>query len=315
MHSTSRRRWILLACGLGASLVAGKFVFRPPSARQSGPKGKGRDEGNFAAVYGSNELRNVFHLYPTEALDELIAECVRKDPRDFAVFRQLERRISEVTPILGQVRYSLPALAKQKAEMTAQTRRLLADRSSFEGYLELGSHGRYLDALRDHLDIRGPIFTTAPAPPTHSPAGIVDRGAIGLLGEPLAWTDYAPLQGIRNQSLDLVSVYIGFHHAAPESRASFFRSIHSSMSRDGILIVRDHDVTSPELAHLVGLAHDVFNVGTHESFSTNDSERRNFYPLNELIRMLGEEGFVVRGERLRQAGDPTHNTLLAFVKA
>jgi hypothetical protein len=326
--TTSRRNWLLLLGGVSAALVAAKLSRsaltdpRRASLSATPPQGDGRDFGNFATIYGRPELRaefrhfldNVFHLYPTDALDELIADCVRHDPRDGAVFRQLEARLAEVTPLLGSIRYALPALAKQKAVMAEQTKQLLGARRGFEGYLEIGSHGRYYDALHSILDIRGKVFTVAPKPPTHSPEDIVDRGALALVGTPLPWTDYAPLSGIQPGSLDLITVFIGFHHAAMEARASYLRSIRELLSSDGMLIVRDHNVVSPELDRLVGLAHDVFNVGTLESFETNNRERRNFYALDTLVQLLESEGLVADDGRCLQQGDPTHNTLLAFSK-
>lgn len=324
MNATIRRRFLLAGAGLGVSALAlrgllGRRVVEGFDRMEV----QGRDFGNFAAIYGQPELRtefrlfleNVFHLYPAETLDALIEKCVQIDPRDPAVFRELQERLPEITPFLGSIRYSLPALKKQKSIMAEQTRALLADRRHIDGYLEIGSHGRYYDALRDSFEFTGPVFTTAPRLPTRSPEDVVDRGGLGLVGEPLRWTDYKPLEGVNPGTLDLVSVYIGFHHAALDARAPFFRSIFQALSKEGVLVVRDHDVVSPELAHLVGLAHDVFNVGTLESFETNDSERRNFYTLTELVEMLAAEGFVTRSGRLVQAGDPTKNTLLAFSKA
>lgn len=325
---SSRRRWLVAMSGLVASIVAGRLVSKGRAVDAAGPwDASGRDEGNFAAIYGDparraefrHFLENVFHLYPVAEFGALIADCVARDPRDPAVFRQLEARLSEVTPFLGAVRYSLPALGKQKAEMAAQTKQLLGERRGFEGYLELGSHGRYYDAIAPELDVRGPIFTSAPRLPTRSPEDIVDRGALSPLGTALPWTDYAPLpfgsSGIPEGSLDLITVYIGFHHAALDRRQPLLRSLHRLLSKDGVLVVRDHDVVSPELRHLVGLAHDVFNVGTNETFRTNDEERRNFYSLAELEGMLAEAGFVAGPERLLQTGDPTKNTLLRFSKA
>lgn len=322
----TRRRWVLGLSALGAAFAAAQLRgrLRPaPEADGAPPAGGERDCGNFRVIYGSPELRarfrnfldNVFHLYPTQELDELIAECVAADPRDPAVFRQLEARLAEVTPLLGSLRYALPALSKQKTVMAEQTLKLVGPQKSFRGYLEIGSHGRYLDALRSQLEISGPIFTTAPRLPGHGPEDIVDRGSVGLVGTPLPWADYAPFQGIQPGSLALITVYIGFHHAAQGARAPFLRSIREALAPDGLLIVRDHNVVTPELDHLVGLAHDVFNAGTRESFATNNDERRHFYSIAELIQMLSEAGLVAQKERLLQEGDPTQNTLLAFTKA
>lgn len=283
------------------------------------------DRGNFAAIYSQQAQRaefveflsNVFHLYPEQELDALIADCVGVDPRDPAVYRRLVRRLGGIEPTLGLFRYSLPALSKQKNEMARQTQQLLGADFQVRGYLEIGSHGRYLHALRKKLDIEGPIFTCATDAPTHSIVDVVDRGQFTFAGQALALADYKPLAQsvVEPGSLDLITVYIGFHHAAFEARVPYLQSLARALSSRGRLVVRDHDVTSEAMSHLVGLAHDVFNAGTGESWSVNRNERRNFYSLEFLSSLLEKEGFVAQPGRLLQAGDPTENTLMAFAKA
>jgi hypothetical protein len=321
----SRRKVALSLFGLGGIGLLGKWGLTHLGDASTAPvSAEGRDFRNFEVIYGDPKLRerfrtfleNVFHLYPVDDFDRLIAESVRRDARDPFVYRELARRLDEVTPVLGAVRYSLPALAKQKAEMARQTVELLGTSARYDGYLEVGSHGRYLDALRDVLDVRGAVYTTAPRLPSHGPEDVVDRGRFALAGAALPWTDYAPLaeRDIPTGCLDLVTVYVGLHHTTEEGRPGFVRSLHRVLSRDGRLVVRDHDVVDESLRHLVGLAHDVFNVGTGESFRTNETERRNFYSLDSLVALLEKEGFRAVPRRLVQAGDPTQNTLLAFSK-
>ncbi|MDH4274473.1 MAG: dehydrogenase, partial [Gammaproteobacteria bacterium] len=81
----------------------------------------------------------------------------------------------------------------------------------------------------------------------------------------------------------------------------------------GELIVRDHDVDSSNMNHLVALAHDVFNMGLNNRWDDNQSEIRNFTSLAELVNYLERMGFKFQGEALYQMGDPTKNALLRFV--
>lgn len=311
----SRRQWLAALAALGVGC----------SERVSSVAAGARDFGNFRAVYGDegqraafrNFLTHVFHLYPEAELDALIAEIARSGGSDGEVYAALEQRLPEVTPALGAVRYSLPALAKQKREMADQTGRLLADVGSVEGYLEIGSHGRYLDELRDRVEVKGPIYTHAAVAPTHGIVDIVDRGQLGLVGRVVPWNDYAGFadSGIATGSLDLITIYIGLHHATPEARAPYLESLRSILSPRGRVVIRDHDVTTDQMRALVGLAHDVFNVGTHEPWATNEAERRNFYSLDYLVSVFEAQGFKALPARLRQEGDPTLNTLLCFEKA
>lgn len=315
----------LLASAVGAFLGAGCRSQTPSVALDPRTFDGKRDLGNFAFIYANDERRaafrlflaNVFHLFPENEFDALIASCVQRDARDPAVYAALERELPTIAPTLGLVRYALPTLQKQKREMAEQSATLLGDARSFQGYLELGSHGRYLDALRGKVNIEGPIFTSGIKPDTSSPADIVDRGSLAHAGKAFAWSDYAPFPeaDIPSGSVQLASIFIGLHHAALEARKPFLASLHRVIATGGRILLRDHDVTTVDFAHLVGLAHDVFNVGTEEPWRTNEEERRNFYSLDFLVSMMAEAGFRVGHERLLQEGDPTKNTLMLFTKA
>lgn len=306
-------------------LLASAALFMGCQGATSNVGAGARDFGNFRSVYGDaaqraafrNFLVNVFHLYPEQELDALIAEVSRSGASDGEVYAAIERRLPEVTPVLGALRYSLPALAKQKHEMANQTQQLLADVGAVEGYLEIGSHGRYLDELQDRVNVQGPIYTTAPVAPSYGLIDIVDRGQVSYAGEVVPWNDYAGFgeSGIEPGSLDLVTIYIGIHHATEDARAPYLQSLRTLLSERGRVVIRDHDVTNDQMRHLVGLAHDVFNVGTHEGWATNEAERRNFYSLEYLVSLFEAQGFRTLPARLRQAGDPTLNTLLCFQKA
>lgn len=322
-----RRHALVGLVGVATTAFLASGCRSEPSKAALDPRGFDgrRDCGNFAFIYASEERRasfrlflaNVFHLFPEVDFDALIASCVKRDPRDPAVYAALERELPSIAPALGLVRYALPTLQKQKRVMADQSAILLGEARAFQGYLELGSHGRYLDALRGKVHIEGPVFTCGFKPDGSSPAEIVDRGSLAHAGKALPWADYTPFTetDIPSGSVQLASIFIGLHHAALEARKPFLASIHRVMAPGGRILLRDHDVTSDDFAHLVGLAHDVFNVGTEEPWSTNEDERRNFYSIDFLVGMMAEAGFRVSPERLLQEGDPTKNTLLLFTKA
>ncbi len=282
-------------------------------------------EGNFRFVYANPQLRaefrkflvNVFHLYPEDDLHELIRLTSMAHGTDESTYRALQEELGEIKPFLADLTYALPALKKQKKEMAAQTATLLATNDRLEGYLEIGSTGRYLDALEETLRIRGDRFFVSNIEPSYSPVDMLDRGQLPKAGAFIPLADYKMnLSGtIPPNSLDLVTVYIGFHHCPIPLRESFFASIREAMSAEGRLIVRDHNVHNEQMWHLVALAHDVFNMGTKETWSFNADERRHFYPLTELHAMLTKAGFKTDGRRLVQDGDPTMNTLMLYRKA
>jgi hypothetical protein len=81
-----------------------------------------------------------------------------------------------------------------------------------------------------------------------------------------------------------------------------------------LFILRDHDVTSPQMNALVSLAHAVFNAGLGVSWENNAKELRHFAPVDEWVKRLDKVGLRDTGKRLRQAHDPTDNVLMSFVK-
>jgi hypothetical protein len=338
MERTTRRRLLGSVAALGAAGALGAFALARSSGRGGamgdigmggggalGPELASIERGNFAAIYGDATLRerflsfltSVFHLYPEDRMHALISGAVSASKDDRTVYQRIERELPEIAPVLGAFRYALPALRKQQSVMAAQTVQLLDGKTRFEGYLEIGSEGRYLSALDDKLEIEGPIFTSSPKTPGYGPDEILDRGRLAPVGTHLPMNGYAPFSAndLPSKSLQLVTVYVGLHHVPLALREPYVTSIRDAMAPGATLILRDHDVSSPQMQHLVALAHDVFNVGTEQSWSTNAQELRNFYPLDFIVGFLERHGFVAQPARLLQDGDPTLNTLLAFAKA
>jgi hypothetical protein len=337
MARTTRRRLIGSVAALGGAAAVGAFAFARSSGGRSamgdigmggsgalGPELASIERGNFAAIYGDPALRerflsfltNVFHLYPEDRMHALISSAVSALKDDRMVYERIERELPEIAPALGAFRYALPALRKQQSVMAEQTVQLLEGKKRFEGYLEIGSDGRYLSALEDKLEIERPIFTSSPKAPGYGPDEILDRGQLGLVGTHVPMNGYAPFSAkqLPSKSLSLVTIYVGLHHVPLALREPYVASIRDAMAKDSTLILRDHDVTSPQLRHLVALAHDVFNVGTEQPWSVNSQELRNFYPLDFIVGFLEQHGFKAKPARLLQDGDPTLNTLLAFAK-
>ena len=170
------------------------------------------------------------------------------------------------------------ALAKQKKEMSRQTLKLLGDRRRFDGFLEIGSTGRYLSDLRRHLDLRGDIVTIHDAPPTFSPVDIVERGGLRKLGRFVANDNYAPIarESIADASIELATVFIGLHHVPLDQLQAYLQSLARIVKPGGLLIVRDHDVNDDAMRALVALAHAVFNAGLGVSWDENNRELRHF---------------------------------------
>lgn len=332
-HRLTRRDVLKLAASFAAALSAPGFAAIDTSAMGAPGKPRGHANGggndwalegtsNFQAIYGDRELRaafllflkNVFHLYPEDRLHGLIGEVSAAKASDREIYLELQRRLPEIKPVLSEVRYALPALGKQKQEMARQTLELLGAVPRINGFLEIGSTGRYLGKLQSQVEIDGDVVLLHTDPPTYSPIDIAERGQLRKLGRFVALNDYAPVTEIPAGSLDLVGNYIGFHHAPVERRDEFMRSLHRALRRGGRLILRDHDVHSPAMNRMVSLAHDVFNMGIGADWAANQAEIRNFTSLPQIIAALEGLGFRYTRRALLQDGDPTQNALMEFVK-
>jgi SAM-dependent methyltransferase len=279
---------------------------------------------NFKAVYGDAELRkrfylflkNVFHLYPEDRFQRLIQEVTTRYDTDADIYRALATRLPEIKPRLAAITYAMPALAKQKEEMARETAELLGPLSSVKGYVEIGTPGRYVKALRRRIPIDGAVFVANDYAPGLSLADIAERGGVRQAGDylPLGNYDAFDAKRIPDASIDLITNYIGFHHAPTDRLHTFVDSIRRILAPKGRLIVRDHDVTDADMDALVALAHDVFNAGVGLSWEENHAQIRHFRSVKALDEYLATRGFVRSGGERLQAGDPTKNTLLMFVK-
>ncbi len=278
----------------------------------------------FHGVYGDERwsdafylfLQNIYRIYPEDRFHTLIQQACARHHTDEAIYRDIQEHLPSIKPALADVTYALPSLFKQKAEMVRQTLTLLGERRAIDGYVEIGSTGRYAGVLRKKLKMTGPLVLVNDLPPTYSPVDIAERGRIRKLGRFVPLDNYSPIpaESVGDESVDLVSCFIGLHHIAPERLNPFMRSIWRVLRPGGVFILRDHDVKTPEMFRFVSLVHAVFNCGLNTPWETNQAELRHFVSIAEWVKRLSAFGFVDNGKRLLQAHDPSDNVLLAFTK-
>ena len=261
-------------------------------------------------------LKNVFNLYPEKKFHELIYQNTIAKNTDKEIYLATQSKLDDISPMLSTFRYQLPALMHQKNEMSVETVSLLGEGSSYNGYLEIGSSGRYLDYLEESVTIEGKRYYADGRKPKYSFSEMVDRGQIAVGAEYIQFTDYKTkfADHVPKTSLDLVTVYIGFHHCPLDLRTQYISSIRDTMRVGGKLILRDHNCDTEDQKVLVALAHDVFNLGVNETWEYNSKEVRNFYSLDFIIAFVEKIGFKFHKKTLYQKGDPTKNALMLFTK-
>jgi FAD/FMN-containing dehydrogenase/SAM-dependent methyltransferase len=277
---------------------------------------------DFHAVYdtvrGNDDfyrfLQNVYRIFPEDRFHALIQHATGEHCDDEAIYRAVQAGLPSIKSFLSELVYALPALARQKQEMTRQTLALLGERRRFDGYLEVGSTGRYLSQLRKHLRLEGDRVLLHDVAAGFSPVDIVERGGLRRHARFVPLDDYAPIpaDAVADGSIELLTCHIGLHHARLDRLEPFIASLRRVLKPDGVLILRDHDVSDDYMRAMASLAHAVFNAGLNLPWQDNARELRHFRPIDEWVALLGRYGLVATGPRLLQAQDPTLNTLLRF---
>ena len=260
---TSDRRLFLLqltaflaACGSGTSVPTG------------GATVVGAEGSTFHAIYDDPAQRarfkgffeQVFRLYPPDDLHALVEQSTRTHSTDAEIYAAIVAGLPAISPRARMLTLALPALAKQKQVMAAQTHKLVGQPAKVEGYLEIGTTGRYYNAIKDLLPLQGPTFVVNDREPSKDPADIVERGQLASVGTFVPLDDYAPLDAtVPDASIDLVTNFIGFHHAPLEKLEGFIDGIRRVLRPGGKLLLREHDVVDATMDSVVSLAHDEEN--------------------------------------------------------
>lgn len=260
-------------------------------------------------------LQVIFHLYPEDKFHQLIKDETAAGKTDEEIYKAIQSKFKSIKPFLSELTYALPALKKQKKEIARQTLELLKGKQQINGYAEIGSTGRYISRLRKEIKVTGPIYLINDIAPGNSPGDIMERGQLGKLGTFIDIEGYQPITtAIADESLDVVTCYIGLHHCPVNKLDGFIASIYRVLRPGGAFIIRDHNVETPEMATFVSLVHTVFNVGLNETWEFEANDFKNFKPANEWAALIQKAGFKDAGKRVLQDKDPSDNTLMLFNK-
>ncbi len=261
-------------------------------------------------------LQNVYGLYPTGKYLELIKANAMKYKTDKEIYENTQKGLSDIKPFLWAFRYALPALSKQKNEIADQTIALVGKEKTINGYLEIGTTGRYVNVLEDRVPMEGPVYLSYYEHPSYGPQDIMERGQLSKIGTFFDLNNYDPISvaSIPDTSLDLITIYIGLHHCPLDKMDAYVKSLYRVLRPGGKLVIRDHNVTSKSFGNFVSLIHDVFYCGLDETWQYTSGELRNFTASDSLQAYLQVRGFQGGQQRLLQAHDPSLNTLMCFTR-
>ena len=262
-------------------------------------------------------LQNIYREYPEDRFHALIKQLVdRHGCSDEAIYRNLLRELPAIRPTAAQLMYSWPALRRHKIEVAQQTMAMLGSKQSVTGYMEIGSNGRYLQALRRHVRVRGQVFMVDQSSPGYSLSNIVERGSPLARGSHVSLRSWLPIMSPRlsDESLDLITCFVGLHNCPPEHLETFLFSVVRLLRPGGMFVLRDYDVPSAEKRVFVSVTRAVVNAGTGVTWQDNIGEVRNFASLSYWSEYLESYGLKDTGMHMPQMDDPSDNTLMGFVK-
>jgi SAM-dependent methyltransferase len=216
---------------------------------------------------------------------------------------------------MAKFTYVLPGLKKLKKEMAQQTLQLLGDRKELQGSLEIGSAGGFINRLAKKIKLKGGRYVMNNVAPANTLAGMLERGSLFNSAKflPLTYEPITP-EEIPSESIGLVACYAGLHHCPKPLIAGFIASIHRVLRNGGLFILREHDVHTPLLETLLAFVHTVDNLGSNIPWAEHENQIANFMPVSAWSDMITAVGFKDMDARLLEKGDPTHNTLMMFVK-
>ncbi|MEQ1916069.1 MAG: FAD-binding protein, partial [Gallionella sp.] len=140
----------------------------------------------FHRVYGDTRqadsfyqfLQNIFNVVPHEKLHTLICQGISSHASDEAIYRHIQSGLNEITPSHAPLTYAIPSLRIQKQEIAAETKTLLSLDAPLDGYVEIGSPGRYVKALQELNIIKGKVALIHDRQPGYAPPDLVERGQL-----------------------------------------------------------------------------------------------------------------------------------------
>lgn len=259
-------------------------------------------------------LQNIFHIAPTALIHSAVWDIVDSHISDKDIYESIQKQLPNIKPLFADVLYWIPALWKQKQEITQQAKLLLGDIGGIDGYLEIWGAGRYIQPMKRCISITWSVYLISDEPIDHSPVRILERGQIGQYNaKGLTYTP-ADFIHIPDASLELITIFIGLHHCPLEQLDEYIKNIARKLKPSGHLILRDHNIENELMYTFVAIAHDIYNAWTGTSWEKNKQELRHFRSVADWKKKLQEFWFTHSGECLLQDNDPTNNTLMHFIR-
>lgn len=233
---------------------------------------------------------------------------------DEKIYAALKENIGTASKgFFGTFLTGLRSLRELQYDLATQVADLMGSHNKVKGYVEIGYPGRMIRPIQGKLAISG---TATVVNDSQSLSDYVQCGFPRPYQRFVPLDNYRPIpeSEIPSQSVDLVTCFIGLHHAPEEQLEAFVESLNRILRPGGSFILMDHDANTQQLQDLVWVVHSVFNAATGVSIPEDEKEVRRFAALEKWKNLLERHGFEALPSTYMREGDPTKNMTIRFVK-
>lgn len=287
---------------------------------------------NFKTVFSSPTIRrkmkqflkHVFYVLPADEVYSILTDIMKRNIRDIDVFINLKKAIetkgldSGINKIKSQIGY-LKLLKGQRDTLSTQIYSIMKalNINSINGYAAIGDPGYYIKSItsKEGLTVNRPIYIVH----NKESSSMIDHGTIlpsnngQFIKFDYTYKKSSMINKIPENSLDLVTCFIGLHHFTIDQIDKFLKIVYKLLNSKGLFILREHNGYS-SLKPLISCAHSVFNAITKESIETEKREIREFRTITEWRKIVESYGFVDMRLYTVQDNDPTENIMICFRK-
>lgn len=264
-------------------------------------------------------LDNVLQRVDKDKLFLLMDDILSYADSNEDIYSELHRRIHEIMPsFIGSATRILSSLNDIKYDLGQQIAILMQDKSNkvnaINGLVEIGYPGRFIRTLRKNHQISGIVTVINDQ---ESLADYIQTGFPRPYDQFLPLNDYAPFdtEKLKDNSVDMVTCFIGLHHIPEDKMDGFLKSIRRILRPGGNFMLVDHDVQSEKDCAMANMAHSVYNAVMGVSLREEKNEIRNFHSLTHWKKLLEKYGFekTVCDQIMVREGDPSKNTMMRFI--
>jgi UDP-N-acetylenolpyruvoylglucosamine reductase len=261
-------------------------------------------------------LSNILKRVDADKLYVLLDDILLYKDTHAELYAELCRRLPEIMPMaLTDVSNQLSSLYAIKGDLTKQAHLLLPDDlREIKGLVEVGSPGRFVNGFRDKYKVTGDVVAV------HEKESMMDCVDAG------AWKPYKTfipldyqnldLSSLEDESVDIVTCYVGLHHFTPEKLTLFLNDVQRILRANGRFMLVDHDAYNPEVKNMAHMAHFVFNAVNGVSLEDELTEVRDFKSMQAWLEILDAHGLYNATDAVAvpmvRVGDPTENRMIAF---